>query len=83
MEDRGTRGLSTGWVQVAPRDIRDRNAIERFFRTLNERTRRFYNNLPSTRIDDLSSFMDIFMLWYNHLRRHQILVRTPAEVDLS
>jgi hypothetical protein len=53
MEDRGTRGLSTGWVQVAPRDIRDRNAIERFFRTLNERTRRFYNNLPSTRIDDL------------------------------
>ncbi|MDA4118936.1 MAG: hypothetical protein OK455_11415 [Thaumarchaeota archaeon] len=25
-----------------------RNVIERFFRVLKERTRRFYNNLPST-----------------------------------
>ena len=57
-----------------------RNAIERFFRTLKERTRRFYNNLTSDRLDNLQSFMDVFMLWYNHLRRHQGLGRAPMEV---
>ena len=60
-----------------------RNVIERFFRTLKERTRRFYNNLPSKRLDNLQSFMDVFMLWYNHLRRHQGLGRVPVEVSLS
>ena len=60
-----------------------RNTIERFFRILKERTRRFYNNLPSTRMDNLQSFMDVFMLWYNHLRRHQGLGRIPVEVMLS
>ena len=60
-----------------------RNVIERFFRTLKERTRRFYNNLPSTRLDNLQSFMNLFMLWYNHLRRHQGLGRIPLEVSLS
>ena len=57
-----------------------RNAIERFFRTLKERTRRFYNNLTSDRLDNLQSFMSVFMLWYNHLRRHQGLGRVPLEV---
>ena len=33
------------------------------------RTRRFYNNLPSDRLDNLESFLNLFMLWYNHLRR--------------
>ncbi len=60
-----------------------RNAIERFFRTLKERTRRFYNNLPSTRLDNLQSFMNVFMLWYNHLRKHQGLGKIPVEVMLS
>ena len=60
-----------------------RNVIERFFRTLKERTRRFYNNLPSTRLDNLQSFMDVFMLWYNRLRRHQGLGRAPLEARLS
>lgn len=56
-----------------------RNAIERFFRTLKERTRRFYNNLTSDRLDNLQSFADVFMLWYNRLRRHQRLGRPPLE----
>jgi len=60
-----------------------RNTIERFFRTLKERTRRFYNNLPSIRLDNLQSFMNVFMLWYNHLRKHQTLGRVPVEVTLS
>jgi putative transposase len=57
-----------------------RNAIERLFRTLKERTRRFYNNLTSDRLENLQSFMDVFMLWYNRLRRHQGLGRIPTEV---
>ena len=58
-----------------------RNAIERFFRTLKERTRRFYNNLPSTRMDNHQSFKDVFMLWYNHLRRHQDARKNPSGGD--
>jgi transposase-like protein len=34
------------WLHVT---LGYRNSIERFFRVLKERTRRFYNNLPSTR----------------------------------
>ena len=59
-----------------------RNAMERLFRTLKERTRRFYNNLTSDRMENLQGFMDVFMLWYNHLRRHQGIGKVPLE-DLS
>jgi transposase-like protein len=68
------------WLHVT---FGERNAIERLFRTLKERTRRFYNNLPSHRLDNLQSFMDVFMLWYNRLRRHQGLDAFPVEVSLS
>jgi putative transposase len=61
-----------------------RNVIERFFRTMKEKkTRRFYNNLPSDRLDNLESFLNLFMVWYNHLRRHQGLGRIPVGVGLS
>ena len=61
-----------------------RNVIERFFRTMKEeRTRRFYNNLPSDRLDNLESFLNLFMVWCNHLRRHQGLGGVPVEVMLS
>jgi putative transposase len=68
------------WLHVT---FGERNAIERFFRTLKERTRRFYNNLMTKRLEDLQSFMDVFMLWYNHLRKHQGLGLVPMEVSLS
>src|SRR2546422_6309267 len=55
----------------------ERNAIERFFRTMKERTKRFYNNLPSDRLDNLESFLNVFMLWYNYLRLHQGLGKVP------
>jgi transposase InsO family protein len=58
--------------------------IERFFSTMKEeRTRRFYNNLPSDRMGNLESFLNLFMVWYNHLRRHQGLRRIPVGVSLS
>jgi transposase-like protein len=68
------------WLHIT---FGERNAIERFFRTMKERTRRFYNNLPSDRLDNLESFLSVFMLWYNHLRKHQSLGRIPLEVTLS
>jgi len=68
------------WLHIT---FGERNSIERLFRTLKERTRRFYNNLPSSRLDNLESFMSLFMTWYNHLRKHQGLGRTPAGVTLS
>ena len=67
--------------QVAARDLRvqerDREVLQD---AEGERTRRFYNNLTSDRLENLESFMDVFMLWYNHLRRHQGLGRTPVQV---
>jgi transposase-like protein len=68
------------WLHVT---FGERNAVERFFRTMKERTRRFYNNLPSDDLGNLESFLNLFMVWYNHLRRHQGLGRIPIEVTLS
>jgi transposase-like protein len=41
-----------------------RNAIERFFRTLKERTRRFYNNVNArvSKIRFLTVYLNLFML---------------------
>lgn len=72
--------MSIRWLHIT---FGETNAIERFFRTLKERTRRFYNNLPSTKLDNFQSFMSLFMLWYNNLRKHQGLGSIPVEVALS
>jgi transposase InsO family protein len=70
---------------VAPHHVRLQERDREVFRTVKEeKTRRFYNNnLPSDRLDNLESFLNLFMLWYNHLRRHQGLGRVPVEVMLS
>jgi hypothetical protein len=36
-----------------------RNSIESLFRVLKDLTRRFYNDLPSTRMDNLQSLLDV------------------------
>jgi len=86
-EAHGIRGHWTGWIGIRWLHITFgyRNVIERFFRTVKEeRTRRFYNNnLPSDRMGNLESFLNLFMVWYNHLRRHQGLRRIPVGVSLS
>jgi transposase-like protein len=69
--------MGVKWLHIT---FGERNCIERLFRTMKERTRRFYNNLPSHRLDNLESFLSVFMLWYNHLRKHQGLGRMPLEV---
>jgi hypothetical protein len=41
--------------------------------TFKERTKRFYNNVNAKvrRIQALGVFLNLFMLYYNHLRWHQ------------
>jgi transposase-like protein len=58
------------WLHIT---FGERNSIERFYRTFKERTKRFYNNVNARRgkIHSLEVFLDLFMLWYNHLRWHQ------------
>jgi len=58
------------WLHIT---FGERNSIERFYRTFKERTKRFYNNVNARRgkIHSLKVFLDLFMLWYNHLRWHQ------------
>jgi hypothetical protein len=75
--------MNTGVLLVIKKNAGTAKATMRLFRTLKERTRRFYNNLPSDSLENLESFMRLFMVWYNHLRRHQGLGRIPVEVALS
>lgn len=52
-----------------------RNYIERWYRTLKQRTRRFYNNFPirdpARAIECISRFLHLFAYWYNHMRPHE------------
>ncbi|NIQ04615.1 MAG: IS6 family transposase [Candidatus Korarchaeota archaeon] len=59
-----------------------RNRIERWFRTLKERTRRFYNNFPARKngIRCVRLFLETFTYWYNNLRTHQTLKRPPSQI---
>ena len=65
------------WLHIT---FGERNAIERFYRTFKERTKRFYNNINArvAKIRSLDVFLNLFMLYYNHLRWHQGLRRIPG-----
>ncbi len=58
-----------------------RNRIERWFRTLKERTRGFYNNFPSRKrgIRCVKLFLETYTYYYNNLRTHQTLKRPPSQ----
>jgi len=81
--------LSTGWYPEALKALSlewihetfgERNRIERWFRTMKERTRRFFNNFPVRKkpILKIKLFIRLFTLWYNFIRPHQTLKRPPA-----
>ena len=57
-----------------------RNRIERWFRTLKERTRRFYNNMNARKLGILSMklFLNLYTYYYNNLRTHQTLGKPPS-----
>ncbi len=58
-----------------------RNRVERWFRTLKERTKAFYNNFPARRngIKSVKLFLKTFTYWYNNLRTHQTLKMPPSK----
>jgi len=60
-----------------------RNSIERFFRTMKETTKAFYNNFPyrniSVGIKEVEKFLELFVFWYNCIREHMSLNKTPME----
>jgi transposase-like protein len=65
------------WLHIT---FGERNSIERYFRTLKERTKRFCNNINSRveGIQSLTVFLNLFMLYYNHLRWHQGVKAIPG-----
>jgi putative transposase len=60
-----------------------RNRVERWFRTLKERTRCFYNNFSATKngIKSAKLFLETFAYYYNNLRTHQTLRKPPVLVS--
>jgi putative transposase len=65
------------WLHVT---FGERNSIERFYRMFKERTKRFYNNTNARTngIACLAVFLNLFSLWYNHLRWHQGIRGIPG-----
>ncbi len=57
-----------------------RNRVERWFRTLKERTRRFYNNMNARKpgLLPMKLFLNLYTYYYNNLRRHQTLGKPPS-----
>ena len=64
-----------------------RNRVERWFRTLKARTRRFSNNFPVRRwrgaLERVEAWLRLFTLWYNWVRPHQTLGRPPSQEGLT
>jgi len=71
------QALGLEWMH---RTFGERNRIERWFRTMKARTRRFFNNFPVRKkpIFKIKLFIRLFVLWYNFIRPHQTLKRPPA-----
>ncbi|MEM3555100.1 MAG: IS6 family transposase, partial [Candidatus Micrarchaeia archaeon] len=70
------RVLKLKYEQIA---FSTRNCIERWFRTLKERTRRFYNNFMSGRgLIHVVSLLRVFVLYYNFMRIHTKFGKPPG-----
>jgi putative transposase len=73
--------LGLEWLQIT---FGKRNYIERWYRTLKERTKRFFNNFPvrseERALERIEGFLHLFGYWYNHMRVHETLKCTPSAV---
>jgi transposase-like protein len=58
--------LGLKWLHIT---FGERNHIERLYRTLKERTKRFYNNILSKEdnLGNADRYAKLFMLWHNYL----------------
>ncbi|WP_175059168.1 IS6 family transposase [Thermococcus sp. 2319x1] len=68
-------GLSFVHVTFGPR-----NSIERWFRTVKERTKRFWNNFRSGDWRRVHRFVFLFAFWYNFVRVHSRFGDPPGDV---
>nr|AEP25271.1 transposase type I [Pyrococcus sp. PK 5017] len=57
-----------------------RNCIERWFRTLKERTKRFWNNFRARDWRRVHRFVFLFAFWYNFVRFHSRFGCPPGDV---
>ena len=57
-----------------------RNSVERWFRTVKERTKRFWNNFRSNDWRRVQKFVFLFAFWYNFVRRHSRFNAPPGDV---
>jgi putative transposase len=73
-------------VEWMPLTFNIRNYIERWYRTLKDRTKRFYNNFgirdDSRAIKRVERFVHLFAYWYNRMRPHETLRgETPSSLS--
>jgi len=57
-----------------------RNSIERWFRTVKERTKRFWNNFRSKNWRRVHRFIFLFAFWYNFVRPHSRFGGPPGDI---
>ena len=57
-----------------------RNSVERWFRTVKERTKRFWNNFRSNDWRKVHRFVFLFAFWYNFARRHSRFGGPPGNI---
>jgi transposase-like protein len=69
--------LGLEWIR---KTFDERNRIERWFRTMKTRTRRFFNNFPAKKkpIFKIKLFIRLFVLWYNFKDPTKPQKRPPA-----
>jgi len=62
------------------RTFGSRNCVERWFRTVKERTKRFWNNFRSKDWRGVHRFVFLFAFWYNFIRIHSRFDSPPGDV---
>ena len=68
---------------MGARDVGEEERDREIVQDGQEKTNALYNNINGRNaLANLTLFLDLFMMWYNHLRKHQTVDRTPTEVGL-
>jgi len=57
-----------------------RNSVERWFRTVKEQTKRFWNNFRSNDWRKVQKFVFLFAFWYNFARPHSRFGGPPGNI---
>jgi transposase-like protein len=71
------KSLRLGYLHVT---FGPRNSVERWFRTLKERTKRFWNNFRGKDWRRVHRFVFLFAFWYNFVRIHSSFGDPPGDV---